>query len=52
MMQPSELGLLREDLHLKVQAGFLVPPEVLLTELRCRPALHAEWLAAPLPSRT
>jgi DNA-binding PadR family transcriptional regulator len=45
MMQPSEPGPLREDLLLKVRAGSLVPPEVLLTELRRRRALHAERLA-------
>jgi Virulence activator alpha C-term len=45
IMQPSEPGVLREDLLLKVRAGSLVPPEVLLTELRRRRALHAERLA-------
>ena len=44
-MQPSEPGVLREDLLLKVRAGSLVPPEVLLAELRRRRALHAERLA-------
>ncbi len=44
IMQPSEPGPLREDLLLKVRAGSLVPPEVLLTELRRRRALHAERL--------
>lgn len=44
LMQPSEPGVLREDLLLKVRAGSLVPPEVLLTELRRRRALHAERL--------
>jgi DNA-binding PadR family transcriptional regulator len=43
--QPSEPGVLREDLLLKVRAGSLVPPEVLLTELLLRRALHAERLA-------
>jgi DNA-binding PadR family transcriptional regulator len=45
IMQPSEPGVLREDLLLKVRAGSLVPPEVLLTELRRRRVLHAERLA-------
>ncbi len=45
IMQPSEPGVLREDLLLKVRAGSLVPSEVLLTELRRRRALHAERLA-------
>src|SRR6266852_1869397 len=45
IMQPSEPGVLREDLLLKVRAGSLVPPEVLLIELRRRRALHAERLA-------
>jgi len=45
IMQPSEPGVLREDLLLKIRAGSLVPPEVLLTELRRRRALHAERLA-------
>jgi DNA-binding PadR family transcriptional regulator len=43
--QPSEPGVLREDLLLKVRAGSLVPPEVLLVELRRRRAIHAERLA-------
>ncbi len=45
IMQPSEPGVLREDLLLKIRAGSLVPPKVLLTELRRRRALHAERLA-------
>jgi DNA-binding PadR family transcriptional regulator len=45
IMQPSEPGVLREDLLLKIRTGSLVPPEVLLTELRRRRALHAERLA-------
>ena len=45
IMQPSEPGVLREDVLLKVRAGSLVAPEVLLTELRRRRALHAERLA-------
>jgi DNA-binding PadR family transcriptional regulator len=45
IMQPSEPGVLREDLLLKVRAGSLVPPEALLTELRRRRVLHAERLA-------
>jgi Virulence activator alpha C-term len=44
-MQPSEPGVLREDLLLKVRAGSLVPPEVLLAELHRRRALHAGRLA-------
>jgi DNA-binding PadR family transcriptional regulator len=44
IMQPAEPGVLREDLLLKVRAGSLVPPEVLMTELRRRRALHAERL--------
>jgi DNA-binding PadR family transcriptional regulator len=43
--QPSEPGGLREDLLLKVRAGSLVPPEVLLTELRRRRSLHDGRLA-------
>jgi DNA-binding PadR family transcriptional regulator len=43
--QPSEPGVLREDLLLKVRAGLLVPPEVLVAELRRRRAIHAERLA-------
>jgi DNA-binding PadR family transcriptional regulator len=43
--QPTEPGVLREDLLLKVRAGSLVPPEDLLRELRRRRALHAERLA-------
>ena len=43
--QPSEPGVLREDLLLKVRAGSLVPPEVLVAELRRRRAIHAERLA-------
>jgi len=45
IMLPSEPGVLREDLLLKVRVGSLVPREVLLTELRRRRALHAERLA-------
>ncbi len=45
IIQPSEPGVLREDLLLKVRAGSLVPPEVLLAELRRRRSLHAERLA-------
>lgn len=45
IVQPSEPGALREDLLLKVRAGSLVSPEILLTELRRRRALHAERLA-------
>jgi DNA-binding PadR family transcriptional regulator len=40
IVQPSEPGVLREDLLLKVRAGSLVPPEALLAELRRRRALH------------
>ncbi|SRR6266496_6110928 len=43
--QPSEPGVLREDLLVKVRAGSLVAPEVLVTELRRRRAIHAEKLA-------
>jgi len=43
--QPCEPGVLREDLLLQVRAGSLVPPEVLLAELRRRRAIHAERLA-------
>ena len=42
IMQPSEPGVLREDLLLKIRAGALVPREVLLTELRRRRTLCAE----------
>jgi DNA-binding PadR family transcriptional regulator len=45
LIQPSEPGVLREDLLLKVRAGSLVPPAVLLTELRRRRVLHAERLS-------
>ena len=45
IIQPSEPGVLREDLLLKVRAGSLVPPEVLLAELRRRRSLHTERLA-------
>jgi DNA-binding PadR family transcriptional regulator len=45
IMQPSEPGVLREDLLLKIRAGSLVPPEVLLAELHRRRALHAGRLA-------
>jgi DNA-binding PadR family transcriptional regulator len=45
IMQPSEPGVLREDLLLKIRAGSIVPPEVLLTELRRRRVLHAERVA-------
>ncbi len=45
IMQPSEPGVLREDLLLKIRAGSLVPREVLLAELRRRRALYAERLA-------
>ena len=48
IVQPSEPGVLREDLLLKVRAGSLVPPEALLAELRRRRALHAERLAVYL----
>jgi DNA-binding PadR family transcriptional regulator len=44
IMQPSEPGVLREDLLLKIRAGSLVPREVLLAELRRRRALYAERL--------
>ncbi len=43
--QPSEPGVLREDLLLKVRAGSLVPQDVLLAELRRRRALHSGRLA-------
>ena len=45
IMKPSEPGVLREDLLLKIRAGSLVPREVLLTELRRRRALYIERLA-------
>ena len=45
IVQPSEPGVLREDLLLKVRAGSLVPRDVLLAELHRRRALHAERLA-------
>ena len=45
IMKPSEPGVLREDLLLKIRAGSLVPREVLPTELRRRRALYAERLA-------
>lgn len=45
ILQPSEPGVLREDLLLKIRAGSLVAREVLLTELRRRRALSAERLA-------
>ena len=45
IMQPSEPGVLREDLLLKVRAGALVPRDVLLMELSRRRALHAQRLA-------
>jgi DNA-binding PadR family transcriptional regulator len=45
IMQPSEPGVLREDLLLKVRAGSLISPEVLLTELRRRRGIHTERLA-------
>jgi len=45
IMQPSEPGVLREDLLLKVRAGSLVPRDVLLEELHRRRALHAQRLA-------
>jgi DNA-binding PadR family transcriptional regulator len=45
ILQPSEPGVLREDLLLKVRAGSLVPLEALLAELRRRRAIHAERLA-------
>ena len=41
IMQPSEPGVLREDLLLKVRAGALVPRDVLLAELSRRRVLHA-----------
>ena len=44
IMQPSEPGVLREDLLLKVRAGALVSRDVLLAELHRRRALHAERL--------
>jgi DNA-binding PadR family transcriptional regulator len=43
--QPAEPGALREDLLVKVRAGTLVSPDVLLAELRRRRAFHAEKLA-------
>ena len=45
MMQPSEPGVLREDLLLKVRAGSLVPLDVLLAELSHRRTLHTERLS-------
>lgn len=45
LQQPSNPGVLREDLLLKIRAGSLVSPEVLLRELRQRRDLHAERLA-------
>ncbi len=42
--QPSEPGVLREDLLLKVRAGSIVPSEVLVAEIRRRRAIHAERL--------
>lgn len=45
IVQPSEPGVLREDLLLKVRAGSLVPPEVLVAEIRRRRAIYAERLA-------
>ncbi|SRR6266700_2793785 len=43
--QPAEPGALREDLLVKVRAGALVSPDVLVAELRRRRAFHAEKLA-------
>jgi DNA-binding PadR family transcriptional regulator len=43
--QPSEPGVLREDLLLKVRAGSLTSPAILLAELSRRRAIHAERLA-------
>src|SRR5260370_39699369 len=43
--QPSEPGVVSEDLLLKVRAGSLVPREVLLTELRRRRVLSAASLS-------
>ncbi len=44
VMQPSEPGVMREDVLLKVRAGQLVPPATLLAELRHRRDLHAKRL--------
>jgi len=43
--QPSEPGVLREDLLLKLRAGSLVPSAILLAQLHRRRALHVERLA-------
>jgi DNA-binding PadR family transcriptional regulator len=43
--QPSDPGVLREDLLIKIRAGFLTTPDVLVAELRRRHAIHAERLA-------
>ncbi len=45
IIQPSEPGVLREDLLLKLRAGSLVPSAALLTELRRRREISAERLA-------
>lgn len=46
MQQPSEPTVLREDLLVKVKAGHLVPPEMVLQELKRRLYLHSQKLAA------
>jgi DNA-binding PadR family transcriptional regulator len=43
--QPAEPGMLREDLLVKIRAGKLVAPAVLITELKRRRIVHAEKLA-------
>jgi DNA-binding PadR family transcriptional regulator len=44
VMQPSHPTPIREELMAKVKAGFLVPREVILAELRRRQKMHQEQL--------
>jgi DNA-binding PadR family transcriptional regulator len=42
--QPTEPGILREDLLVKIRAGMLVSPEALINELSRQRAIHREKL--------
>jgi DNA-binding PadR family transcriptional regulator len=44
VMQPSQPTPIREELMAKLKAGFLVPREVLVAELRRRQKMHQEQL--------
>lgn len=45
IMTPSEPTAVREGLLVKVRSGFIVPPEILVTEIRRRQQMHQQKLS-------